>query len=232
MSDHIKIVYEFRVSSGAEKKFVVQLDRETLALVRDQAETPPDWARLDFQQCSNCPLNTTLTKYCPVAANMTGVAREFADMTGSDKATVTVVVKERAYFKAGSVQEGLSPLLGIIMTTSGCPIMEPLKPMVRYHLPFASLEETIFRMISMFLMAQFLRSQAGKKPEWSLEGLSRIYGEVKKLNKDFGQRMRDAARSDANVHALVKLNVFAVMMPIEAEKLLKEVAPSFASYLK
>lgn len=232
MADTIKIVYDFKLGSGAEKKFSVQLDRETLALQRDQNETPPDWARLDFQQCSNCPLNTILAKYCPVAANLTGVAREFADLTGTDKATITVLVKERAYFKAGSVQEGLSPLLGIIMATSGCPIMEPLKPMVRYHLPFASLDETVFRMVSMYLTAQFIRSQAGKKPEWTLEGLARIYGEVKKLNKDFGQRMRDAARSDANVHALVKLNVFAVMLPVEAEKMLKDITPSFASYLK
>jgi hypothetical protein len=232
MADTIKIVYDFKLSSGADKKFTVQLDRETLALQRDQNETPPDWARLDFQQCSNCPLNTILAKYCPVAANLTGVAREFSDLTGTDKATITVVVRERAYFKAGSVQEGLSPLLGIIMATSGCPIMEPLKPMVRYHLPFASLDETVYRMVSMYLTAQFIRSQAGKKPEWTLEGLARIYGEVKKLNKDFGQRMRDAARSDANVHALVKLNVFAVMLPVEAEKMLKEITPSFASYLK
>ena len=232
MPDHIKIVYEFKLGTGSEKKFIVQLDPETLAFVGEHKETPPAWTRLDFEQCSNCPLNTTLTKYCPVAVNLSGIAREFREVTGSDKATVTVAVKERAYFKSGSLQEGLSPLLGIIMTTSGCPIMEPLKPMVRYHLPFAGLDETVFRTISMYLMAQFIRSQSGKKPEWTLEGLFRIYGEVKKLNKDFGLRMRAAARSDANIHALVKLNVFAVMVPLEAEKLLKEITPSFSSYLK
>jgi hypothetical protein len=230
--DYIKIVYDFRLSSGAEKKFTVLLDRKNLAFKQERTEEPPDWARLDFHQCSNCPLNTTLTKYCPIAANLGGIAQEFRELTGSDKASVTVIVKERAYFKAGSLQEGLSPLLGIAMTTSGCPIMEPLKPMVRYHLPFASLDETVFRMTSMFLMAQFIRNRAGKKPEWTLEGLSRIYGEVKKLNRDFGQRMRAAARSDANVHALVKLNVFAVMLPLETEKMLKEITPYFSSYLK
>ncbi len=232
MADHIKIVYDFKLSGGAEKTFTILLDRETLAFVRQQNAAPPEWAKLEFHQCSNCPLNTTLTRYCPTASNLSGIAQEFGDVTGPDKATITVVVKERAYVKAGSIQEGLSALLGIVMTTSGCPIMEPLKPMVRYHLPFASLDETVFRMISMFLVAQFIRSQEGKKPEWQLDGLSRIYGEVKKLNKDFGQRMRAAAKSDANVHAVVKLNVFAVMVPIEAEKLLKEITSSFSSYLK
>jgi hypothetical protein len=231
VADAIKIVYEFKLNSGLEKKFTILLDRETLAFVREN-DTPPDWARLDFSQCSNCPLNITLTRYCPIAANLSGIAQAFKDVTGPDKATTTVLVKERGYFKTGSIQEVLSPLLGIIMTTSGCPIMEPLKPMVRYHLPFASLDETVFRMISMYLTAQFIRSKAGKKPEWSLDGISRIYGEVKKLNKDFGLRMRAAAKSDANIHALVKLNVFAVMVPVEAEKTLKEITPYFSSYLK
>jgi hypothetical protein len=232
VADHIKIVYEFKLSSGLEKKFTILLDRETLAFVRERNDTPPDWARLDFEQCSNCPLNITLTRYCPIAANLSGIAQAFKDVTGPDKATTTVLVKERGYFKSGSIQEGLSPLLGIIMTTSGCPIMEPLKPMVRYHLPFAGLDETVFRMISMYLTAQFIRSKAGKKPEWTLDGISRIYGEVKKLNKDFGLRMRAAAKSDANIHALVKLNVFAVMVPVEAEKTVKEITPYFSSYLK
>ncbi len=232
MADRIKITYEFKLNGGVAKKIDIHLNKEMLALMREKADTPPDWAKLEFQQCSNCPLNTTISRYCPIAANLADIVPEFRDVTGPDRATVAVLVKERAYVKECSMQEGLSPLLGIIMSTSGCPIMEPLKPMVRYHLPFASLDETVFRMISMYLMAQFLRGRSGKKPEWSLDGLMRIYGEVKKVNKDFGVRMRAAAKSDANIHALVKLNVFAVMVPIEAEKTLQEITTSFSSYLR
>jgi hypothetical protein len=232
MADQLKITYGFKLSNNIEKKIEILINKETLALIRENPETPPDWARLDFQQCSNCPLNTTLTPNCPVAVNLAGHVREFKDVTGADRALVTVFVKERAYVKECTMQEGLSPLLGIIMATSGCPMMEPLKPMVRYHLPFASLDETVYRMISMFLMAQFLRARSGKKPEWTLDGLMRIYGEVKNVNRDFGMRMRAAAKCDANIHALVNLNVFAVMVPIEAERTLQDIAPSFSSYLR
>jgi hypothetical protein len=232
MADQLKITFGFKLSHGFEKKIDIFLNSETLALIREKTEAPPDWARLEFKQCSNCPLNTTITPHCPIAANLSGIVREFKDVAGPDRGLVSVLVKERAYVKECTMLEGLSPLLGIIMTTSGCPVMEPLKPMVRYHLPFASLDETVFRMISMYLMAQLLRARAGKKPEWTLEGLSKIYGEVKNLNKDFGGRMRAAAKSDANVHALVKLNVFAVMVPIEAEKTLQEITASFSSYLR
>jgi hypothetical protein len=232
MMDQFRISYDFKFNTGTEKKFDLLFEKESLTLVAQKATDRPEWSLLEFHQCSNCPLTRTLVPYCPVAVNLSGIAQEFRTVTANDKVAVTVTVKERGYFKITSIQEGLSPLLGIIMATSGCPIMEPLKPMVRYHLPFASLDETAFRMISMFLVAQYIRGQSGKKPEWQLDGLTRIYAEVKKLNKDFAQRMIAAAKNDANVHALVNLNVFAVMVPMVAENMLKEITPYFSSYLK
>lgn len=232
VKEPLKITYDFKFHNAVGKGFEIQLDQETLSLRTEEGRERPEWAKLEFHQCSNCPLNKTLLPYCPVALNMEPITKEFRDVTAADRVTVTVSVKERLYSKVTSMQEGLSPLLGIIMTTGGCPVMEPLKPMVRYHLPFASLEETVYRTISMYLMAQFLRTQAGKPAEWTLDGLGKIYGEVKKLNRDFGQRMIAAAQSDANVRALVKLNVFAVMVPLEAEKVLKTITPNFSAYLK
>ncbi len=232
MDDHFKITYEYKLNSGSTKKFDCILDRKTLALITRQDQEPPAWARLEYHQCSNCPLDSKIKPFCPIAANLSGIAAEFRTVSSDDKAAVSVTVKERAYFKVVPIQEGLSPLLGIIMATSGCPVMEPLKPMTRFHLPFASLDETAYRMISMYLTAQLIRAQAGKISEWSLKGLAEIYEEVKKVNKDFGKRMTTAARSDANVHALVNLNVFAVMVPMVAEKMLKELTPYFSAYLK
>ncbi len=232
MKDHFKITYEFKFNNGITKTFENLLDKETLSLIVRRDQDPPSWARLEYHQCSICPLDKSHIPYCPIAANLSGIAREFKDIAPDSKVAVAVTVKERQYFKAVSIQEGLSPLLGIIMAASGCPVMDPLKPMVRFHLPFASLDETAFRMISMFLVAQLIRAQAGKKPEWQLKGLTDIYDEVRKLNKDFGRRMMTAARSDANVHALVNLNVFAVMVPKVAETMFKELTPYFSTYLK
>jgi len=232
MTEHIKIAYDFRFQDGTEKKFDIQINKENLLLMADRQWDLPAWTSLEYKQCSNCPLDKALHPHCPIAANLTGIVQEFRGATSKDNVDVTVVVKERAYLKSTSIKEGLSPLLGIIMTTSGCPVMEPLKPMVRYHLPFASLDETAYRTVAMYLMSQLIRERAGKKPVWGIEGLAKIFEEVKKLNKDFSHRMIEAARSDANVHALVNLNVFALMVPMAAEKMLKEMAPYFSSYLK
>ena len=54
-------------------------------------------------------------------------------------------------------------LIGIYMVTSGCPIMDKLRPMARFHLPFASTEETIYRAISTYLLGQYFLEQKGKK---------------------------------------------------------------------
>ena len=185
MAKPVTFEYVYKFKNGLTKKFSVSLDRNSLALQGEGRLDPPLWALLNHKKCENCPLDVNTHTYCPVALNFTDIAEQFRDMVSHEEVTVTVTTEERIYTKETTVQQGLSPLIGIIMTTSGCPIMEPLKPMVRYHLPFASLDETVFRMMSMFLMAQFIRSRSGKKSEWTLDGLSRIYEEVKKLTALF-----------------------------------------------
>jgi len=232
MTNEFKIVYAYRFSDGSKNTFDLLLNKQTLALVTDKKERLPDWAHLEFSQCSNCPLTKTDNTYCPIAANLSGIAEAFKDHSSLERVDVSVIVEERTYMKSTSVPHGLSPLLGIIMTTSGCPVMEPLKPMVRYHLPFASLEETVFRMVSMYLVGQLLRNQEGKTAEWKLEGLAGIYEEVAKVNRDFAKRMHAAAKRDANVNALVNLDLFAIMVPRVAEDMLQQIKPYFSAHLK
>jgi len=232
MADFFKIVYAYRFSDGSTIKFELQMDERTLELVPEKREHLPDWTRLGYCKCEICPLNEQTHAFCPVAANFSGVVDKFKNFTSHDAVGVAVIVDERTYSKNTTVQMGLSPLLGIIMTTSGCPILEQLKPMVRFHLPFASLEETIFRMVSMHLVTQYLRKQQGKTAEWSLDGLTRIYSRVGEVNRDFTDRLLGAAKNDVNVNALVNLDAFAKMVPLAAEKMLKKISPYFNSLLK
>ncbi len=232
MTDQFRIVYAYRFSGGSTYTFDLVLDKQTLALITDACVCPPEWALLEFNQCTNCPLTKADNVYCPIAVNLSEIAEVFKDHSSLERVDVTVTVDERSYMKFTTIPHGLSPLLGIIMTTSGCPVMDPLKPMVRYHLPFASLEETVFRMVSMYFVGQFLRNHEGKKAEWSLEGLSKIYREVAKVNRDFARRMHAAAKRDANANALVNLDIFAIMVPRIAEDMLQQIKPYFSAHLK
>jgi hypothetical protein len=103
--------------------------------------------------------------------------------------------------------------------------------MVRFHLPFATMEETMFRMVSMYLMAQYYRSREGSPAEWTLDGLMRVYGEVSVVNRCFSLRLIEAAAKDASINALVSLDCFASMMPLMTEDMLKSLKPYFLPYL-
>jgi hypothetical protein len=224
--------YAYKFPNGQIKKFLVQLDPTTLNLIVKRRQDLPLWTLLSHKQCANCPLDVKTHVYCPIAQNFVDIAEQFQDLVSHQSVVVTVTTEERVYAKETTVQQGLSPLIGIIMTTSGCPIMDYLKPTVRFHLPFASLDETVFRMVSMFLIVQYYRNQEGLKTDWRLDGLARVYAEVGIVNRDFANRLRDAAKKDANINALVNLDCFASMVPLVAEDRLKAIKPYFEAYLK
>ncbi len=227
----LNILYVYRFEDGRTIKFELALDPATLRLTMEKRQSLENWTLLRSNKCRICPLDERTHTHCPVAVQLSGVVEKFSTFVSHDKVSVACIVEERTYSKNTTVQMGLSPLVGIIMTTSGCPVMEQLKPMVRFHLPFASLEETIFRMVSMYLVAQYIRRQAGKTAEWSLEGLAKIYAQVSQVNNDFAERLTAASQNDVNVNALVNLDAFAKMVPLAADNLLKKISPNFSALL-
>jgi hypothetical protein len=232
MVDYLKIIYAFNFRNGPIKEFAIVLNRETLRLITENVPTPPVWAELNYNKCSVCTLDESLNRHCPIALNLVTINEAFKESYSYEDVSVSVITEERRYSKDTSLQEGLSALLGIIMVTSGCPVMEYLKPMVRFHLPFATLIETVFRMSSMYFMAQFFLGLKGKAFDLSLEGLKKIYTGVSQVNRDFSQRLTDAASKDAHINALVNLDCFATIIPLQAEETLKEIESYFAVYLR
>ncbi len=238
MGNPYKITYSFRFEDGSLKTFDILLSRDTLALIAEKNPDPPAWTELNNNKCANCSLDENLPtgqagldRYCPVALNLADIVREFKDYFSYENVFVTVTTEERSYAKSTTVQTGLSSLIGIIMVTSGCPVMEYMKPMVRFHLPFATLEETVYRMTSMFLVSRYFLKNEGKDSGCELDGLVKIFSEVSNANSYFAQRLHEAAKKDANINALVNLDCFAIMA-LEAEETLEEFRPYFSAYLK
>jgi hypothetical protein len=121
-------------------------------------------------------------------------------------------------------------LIGVIMVTSGCPVMDKLRPMARFHLPFATAIETFYRAISMYLTAQFFVSRNGRKPDWGLKVLVDIYKEISTVNKGMSRRLSSASNKDANINALVILHAFGEAVPYFIENGLSQIESFFASY--
>lgn len=230
MGSTLDILYTFTFDNDDIKRFAITLDKKDLTFASDREDEPALWAKLGLNQCKLCTIKADKKTYCPVAANLSDVVEEFKDVLSYENVHVTVTTKERTYSKKTSIQEGLSSLIGIIMVTSGCSVMEKLKPMVRYHLPFASLEETVFRMVSMYLLSQYFKKMDGHLADWDMEGLKKIYEAVGSVNRDFAERLSVAANKDANVNALVNLDCFATAIPMTAEDMLKEIKNYFTAY--
>lgn len=230
MDGSIAITYKYTFDGNLKKSFTLELDPNSLALVTTPLVEAPFWTELSYYRCENCSLAADLVSHCPLALNLSGIVGEFSDYFSHQSAYVEVTTAARTYAKDTTVEEGLSALVGIIMTTSGCPVMEPLKPMVRFHLPFATLEETYYRMISTWLMAQFFILRKGETPDLTLTGIEKVYANVSEVNSGIANRLRNNADKDANLNALVNLNFFAAMAPLAIEDILEQLEPNFSGY--
>jgi hypothetical protein len=205
---HIK--YRFLFDDGQEEAFDIELDPETLSYKVDASAPAPEWTRLGNHQCGNCPLKEKDHPNCPVSVALAPVIQRFAKRISFEEVDLIVTAETREYRKRISLQRGVSAILGLIMATSGCPILDKLRPMAFTHLPMASLEETRYRALSMYLLAQYFRGRRGLSVDWELSGLEAIYAEIGVLNRDFVARLRTLDMEDANFNALVGLDCFCL----------------------
>jgi hypothetical protein len=205
--------YIITYEDGKETVIDIPLDERTMNLPEKQGSDFPDWTRLDFCKCPVCPYDSASKPFCPVAVNLSEVTRLFSDKASTMMVDTRVITKQREYFKRASLQSALSSIIGIYMSTSGCKLMDILKPMARHHLPFATLEETVYRSVSSYLLLQYLLKRKGQDPDWDLEKLRKSYSDIESLNSAMTDRVRKASEKDANYNAVIILDAFAKMVP-------------------
>ena len=146
---------------------------------------------------------------------------------------VCVETEARRYVKSTSLQEALSSLIGLHMVTSGCPVMGKLKPLVRHHLPFARAEETTYRVLSMYSLAQFFVARHGKPPDWMFKNLTAMYQAIHVVNEHFSRRLSEISTGDASLNALVMLDLFAQTITFSIdENALDELELLFEPYFR
>ncbi len=233
MSEIIRFRYRFIFDDNSEKTFTINLHAETLDyLPQESLKAPPAWTKLEFSQCENCPLNPSDNPNCPIAVNMIELFEFFKAVDSYDDTVVEIEAPERTYIKKTTVQRGLGSLLGILMVTSGCPVMEVLKPMVRFHLPFATIEETVFRSIGSYLIGQYFLEQSGRKGDFELEKLHDLYIEIQKVNSGIVRRLRPAILKDALANAIISLDAFAKELPWTIEDNLQELEHLYTGYFR
>jgi len=233
MSEPVEITYCFDFDSGKDITCKIQLDREKLNLISDEIVEPPEWVALSYHKCTNCPLSESDHKHCPVALNLVHIINKFSEIISHENISVSVMTEDRTYKKRTSVQEALSSLMGIVMVTSGCPVMDLMKPMARFHLPFSSPVETTIRTLSMYLGGQFFKNRADDTNTipFKLDDLDHMYAKIKDVNNDFYTRISAAGRTDANLGALATLDCNATLVTITIGETLDELKQYYTAYL-
>jgi hypothetical protein len=99
--------------------------------------------------------------------------------------------------------------------------------MARFHLPFASETETLYRSVCMFLLA---RELAGEGNTEGFAALEALYDNLHVVNRDMSRRLGAATRSDPARNAIALLDTFTSLLPMALDSSLQELAPLFDAW--
>jgi hypothetical protein len=227
----ISIDYYFTLGDGSQEFFELRLDAEKLELLIDTPDNLPTWTDLSFRQCPNCPLTRDTHPHCPLAANIVNIVSRFDKLLSYEEVHLVVITEERIISQDTTAQKGLSSLMGLVMANSGCPHTVFFRPMARFHLPLANIEETISRAASMYLLAQYFLKKEGQNADFELHGLKEIYDNIHVVNSAMTRRLRAISNSDLSANAVILLDLYAQAFPQAIGKTLKTIRHLFTPFL-
>ena len=227
MTDPLRIEYRFELPNGSRKRLKLKFDAASFRLVNEVTAEPPFWAELKFNQCGNCPLNSRQAPHCPAALQMVPAVEALQELVSFDTVGVTVIQAERTVHTETTAQQAMSSVFGLIMATAGCPWTDRLRPMARFHLPFASEAETVYRSVCMFLLARHLAGNSGPA---GFAGLQQLYENLHVVNRDMSRRLGAATRTDPARNAMALLDSYTTLLPAALDDSLEELRPLFDAW--
>jgi len=226
MSGPHRIRYRFDLPDGSFRTLDFAFDAIDFRLSTPGPVEPPFWTELKYNQCANCPLDAREHAHCPAALQMTSTLEPLKALVSFDTVGVTVTQAERTVYAETSAQQAMSSVLGLIMATAGCPWTDHLRPMARFHLPFASEAETVYRSICMYLLALEITGAEDK----GFAALQELYENLHVVNRDMSRRLGAATRSDPARNAIALLDSYTTLLPAALERSFDELRPLFGAW--
>jgi hypothetical protein len=244
MSAPQRIRYRFDLPDGSQKTLDLLFDAATFRLSNPIPAEPPFWTELKFNQCANCPLSTERHAHCPAAVQMAAALEPLNALVSFDTVGVTVVQSERTVRVETTAQQAMSSVLGLIMATAGCPWTDRLRPMARFHLPFANEAETLYRSVSMFLLSIELGGRGhasavaqapaagadAAPPPRTFAPLEELYKNLHVVNRDVSRRLGAATHTDPARNAIALLDTYTTLLPAALDRSLDELRPLFDAW--
>jgi hypothetical protein len=227
MNDPQRIGYRFELPDGTQTSLEFNFDAADFRLANPPPAQAPFWTELEFNQCANCPLQAAEHTHCPAALQMASAIEPLKALVSFDAVGVTVTQSERSVYAKTTAQQAMSSVLGLIMATAGCPWTDRFRPMARFHLPFASEIETVYRSVSMYLLA---RELAGAKDNQGFAALEILYENLHLVNRGMSKRLGAAAKTDPAQNAMALLDAYTTLLPAALESSLEELKPLFDAW--
>ncbi len=222
---YYNIDYQLELENGSVLSQRIEIHKDFQVSRLQESEALPEWTRLENGKCGSCSLSGS--EYCPIAARLGTPVQRFSALVSHTPVTATVVTPERTYVKKVDAQEALRSLFGLIMATSGCPTMKPFRYMARYHLPFSSLEETISRITSTYLLRQMYTHPNSYEIPVNLKDIEALYNTLISLNEGMVKRLRNATMAEGSVNAVVILSAYSTLIPMMIDKELERLKRLF-----
>jgi hypothetical protein len=223
----IKYIFEF----GETKTLDFEVDEHSDTSIEHDDDEFPDWLLLERSQCERCPLPIGSRKACPAALSIRPVVEALEPRISYEKVEMTVERDEITLNASISIQQAARSLIGLVLPLSACPVMMKLRPMARLHLPLGKRNQTAFRFLGMYLIAQYIKKREGHEPDWTLQGLLELIDDIHMVNLKLTERIRTFTKRDATVNALVVLDFFANNIEWSIDDSLEELRPLFATLL-
>jgi hypothetical protein len=207
------IKYEFHLEDGSNWEYTLRFDSKQRFLPEKES-SGKEWTKLGFKQCPHCPLDKSTD--CPVARNLDQIVEDSQKTISVKRTLVIVTTPERTFSKKCSTSEGLLALFGLVMASSGCPHLDWLRPMARFHLPFSDIDETMSRILGNELLRQYF-SDRTQTLENAADNIQQRYSNVEKVNHAFIERIRAYCDGDADKNAIASLDVFTQIFRYQQE---------------
>ncbi|MBI4347933.1 MAG: hypothetical protein HY553_13835 [Elusimicrobia bacterium] len=231
-AEPLVFTYRFKFPDKSAARMDVTLDADTLLVQASDPNPAPEWCKLEYRQCPNCPLNAKENPLCPVAAKLHGVVDRFKDCVSFSKVEVHISAGQRTLRKTASVADALTSLMGIYMAGGGCPILDRLRPMLLTHMPFASGIETFYRSLSTYLLGQHFVAEAGGTPDWTFGKLHEASDAIQDVNQAFCKRLQGLGIADGVLNAISHLDCFAMLVGRQLrDRQLDKIRKLFGAYM-
>lgn len=198
----LTVTYRFSDDVKCLADYTAKVDPLTCSLAALKDFDAPQWTSTRFYRCKACV--ATKATHCPAAMTLAHLSQAFQDMpqTNGTKLNIDVITPERTYSKRTTFEAGFVSLIGFALTFSGCPAFKPFQPMGYFHLPFASLEETLMHATSAHFMRHYFNHQENEisfPKDGGLADMVALYGAIEETNKHLIERLRKAGQTHGQV---------------------------------